>query len=210
MRVFGTFAFLALTLACGGDGPTNGGNNTGPVATVQITAASGEMTVGQTRQLSATVRNAQNVALTGRTITWTVSPSGILSLSATSGAQITVEADAEGTATVTATSEGKTDTETITVEEPGAVPAEADVNLLASSFSPSAVSVTVNGTVTWTNNSGLAHTLEFDDPPVPVTDVPTFANGQEHERTFGTAGTYAYHCSVHPGMNGSVTVVAAP
>jgi plastocyanin len=210
MRISGAFAVVFMTLACGGgDGPTNGGNNSGPVASVQISAASGEMEVDQTRQLSVTLRNASNAVLTGRVVAWSVNPAGILSLSSTSGSQITVEADAEGTATVTATSEGKSDTEVITVNEPGALPSEADVNLLAATFNPPTVSIALDGSVTWTNNSGVAHTLEFDNPPEAKTDVPAFANGQEHTRVFGTAGTYNYHCSIHPTtMTGSVTVVA--
>jgi len=210
MRISGMLALIAVVVGCGGgDGPTNGGNNGGPVASVQITGGA-DMTIGQQRSLSAVLRNAQNQVLTGRTIAWSVNPTGIVSLSATSGAQITVEAEAAGTATVTATSEGESDTETITVEEDEPAPLTATVNALASSWSPAAVTIALNGKVTFNNSSGITHTLTFEPKPSFVTNDDAFVNEESHEFTFSSAtgSPYSYHCSIHPGMNGTVTVVA--
>lgn len=206
MRISGMLALIAVVVGCGGDGPTNGGNNGGPVATVQITGGA-DMTIGQQRSLSAVLRNAQNQQLTGRTIAWSVNPAGIVSLSSTSGAQINVTAQAVGTATVTATSEGQSDSEEIEVT---AAPATATVNAGAATWSPTSVSVIAGGTVTFNNNSNVVHTLEFDDPPSGVTNDTNFANGESHTFTFGTASgsPFAFHCSIHAGMNGTVVVVS--
>ena len=62
------------------------------------------------------------------------------------------------------------------------------------------------GAVTWTFQS-LAHTVTWDSKPAgaTVSDI-----GATHDanvaRPFTVAGTYAYHCSIHPGMTGSVIV----
>ena len=203
MRISGVLALIAIVVGCGGDGPSGGGNNDGPVASVQING-SGDMTIGQDRQLTAQLRNAQNQVLTGRTIAWSVDPAGIVSLSATSGATITVSAEDEGTATVTATSEGVSDE--VDIEVAGA-PATAVVNAGATTWSPATVSVAVGGKVTFNNNSGTLHTLEFDAAGLP--DDGNFANGESVEVTFTTAtgSPFAYHCSIHAGMNGTVVVV---
>ena len=53
--------------------------------------------------------------------------------------------------------------------------------------------------------------------PVPVSELQrladngefdsgTLAQGDEFSETFGTAGTFAYHCTIHPSMTGTVTV----
>ena len=72
-------------------------------------------------------------------------------------------------------------------------------------FSPSAVVVPVGATVTWVFGT-VGHTVTFD----PVAGVPADIGGVNANvsisRTFGTAGVYTYHCSIHPSMTGSVTV----
>jgi uncharacterized protein YjdB len=82
-----------------------------PVATVTVSPATASVTVGQTRQLSATLRDAGGNVLTGRTLTWSSSNTGI----ATVNGSGLVSAVAAGAATITATSEGKSGTSAITV-----------------------------------------------------------------------------------------------
>jgi plastocyanin len=76
-----------------------------------------------------------------------------------------------------------------------------DVN----AFNPSAVTITRSGTVTWTNNSGLVHNVTFGVATGAPANVPDLASGSA-SRTFTTAGTFAYQCTNHPGMTGSVVV----
>jgi len=81
------------------------------VASVAVTPASASVPVGQTVQLTATLKDANGNTLSGRVVTWASSNSGIASVSASGLAT----AKAAGTATITATSEGKSGTSTVTV-----------------------------------------------------------------------------------------------
>jgi len=90
-------------------------------------------------------------------------------------------------------------------------PAAADtatVSINDFAFTPSPVTVTAGSTVTWTNNqSGVAHTVTADDGSF---DSGRLGTGQTFSMTFSAAGTVAYHCSIHPFMHGTITVMAAP
>jgi hypothetical protein len=67
--------------------------------------------VGQTTQLTATTRDANNNVLAGRAVTWSSSNTGIATVSSSG----VVTGVATGSATITATSEGKSGTAAITV-----------------------------------------------------------------------------------------------
>src|SRR5207247_123825 len=82
-----------------------------PVATVAVTPTTASLTVGQTTQLSATLKDANGNTLTGRTVAWTSSNTSMATVSS-SGLVTGVTA---GSATITATSEGKSGTAAITV-----------------------------------------------------------------------------------------------
>jgi plastocyanin len=71
-------------------------------------------------------------------------------------------------------------------------------------FSPLTVTVNVGQTVTWTNGGSIGHTVTFDGGP--TFSQPLHA-GATVTRTFTTAGTFAYHCSIHgPSMHGTIVV----
>jgi plastocyanin len=69
-------------------------------------------------------------------------------------------------------------------------------------FSPAALNVKMGQQVTWTNKQGVAHTVTADggafDHPMP--------SGATFSFTFAKAGTFAYHCTIHPFMKGTVVV----
>jgi plastocyanin len=69
-------------------------------------------------------------------------------------------------------------------------------------FSPAALNVKMGQQVTWTNKQGVEHTVTADggafDHPMPSAATFSF--------TFATAGTVAYHCTIHPFMKGTVVV----
>jgi plastocyanin len=71
-------------------------------------------------------------------------------------------------------------------------------------FSPASVTVAPGTTVTWTNNDSTAHTVTADSGNGPKSGQ--LQQGQTYSFTFSQAGTYAYHCSIHPEMKATVTV----
>jgi hypothetical protein len=81
---------------------------------VSVSAAGSSITVGQSLQLGATVRDAAGNALTGRTVTWSSSDVAKLTVSGTGLAA----GASPGNASVTATSEGKSGSLALTVTAP--------------------------------------------------------------------------------------------
>jgi plastocyanin len=80
----------------------------------------------------------------------------------------------------------------------------ASVAIRDFSFGPSAVTVHAGDTVTWTNAGPTDHTATGAG-----FDTGTLGKGQSGSHTFASAGTFAYRCTLHPFMRGTVTVVAA-
>jgi hypothetical protein len=63
--------------------------------------------------------------------------------------------------------------------------------------------VRVGDTVTWTNGSPSLHTTTS---ATAVWDSGTLTPGQAFSFKFTAAGNFAYRCSIHPSMQGVVTV----
>ena len=72
----------------------------------------------------------------------------------------------------------------------------------ATAFTPNTSAVSAGGTVTWTNGDPVTHTVTFNNGP----DCGNLASAASITVTFPAAGTYAYHCKIHPSMTGTVTV----
>jgi plastocyanin len=72
-------------------------------------------------------------------------------------------------------------------------------------FSPQVIAVKPGTQVTWTNRDADAHTVTFD---ADGTGSRAFQNGESYRHTFPAAGTFRYHCSIHPYMVGEVVVNA--
>jgi plastocyanin len=84
--------------------------------------------------------------------------------------------------------------------------AQADVTITISGFqfSPNPASVKVGQTVSWRNGDSVSHTATADGGAF---DTSTIAPGATSSPvTMSAAGTFSYHCAVHPGMIASVTV----
>jgi len=70
-------------------------------------------------------------------------------------------------------------------------------------FNPPNITVAVGGAVTWANADTTPHTVTFDEGP----DCGQMTTGGTVSRTFDAAGTFAYHCEIHPtAMRGTVVV----
>jgi plastocyanin len=78
------------------------------------------------------------------------------------------------------------------------------VSIANFAFSPAAITVKVGTKVTWTNNDSTAHTVTADTAGGP--DSSTLDPGASYSFTFTKAGSFGYHCSLHPSMTGSVNV----
>jgi plastocyanin len=70
-------------------------------------------------------------------------------------------------------------------------------------FMPDQLEVVAGTTVTWTNTDSVAHTSTSD---VSGWNSGTIAPRGQFSTVFQTAGTFSYHCSIHPGMVGTVVV----
>ena len=71
-------------------------------------------------------------------------------------------------------------------------------------FNPANVTVSVGDTVTWTNKDTVGHDVTGDSFKSGAPGG--LQNGDTFEQTFDKAGTFDYVCTVHAGMEGTVTV----
>jgi plastocyanin len=72
-------------------------------------------------------------------------------------------------------------------------------------FTPPTVTVSAGQTVEWIFQDANPHTVTADDDS--FTSVKTgLANGATYSHAFDKAGTYKYHCFIHPQMLGTVVV----
>jgi plastocyanin len=83
----------------------------------------------------------------------------------------------------------------------------ADTTISISTFAfPATTTVSVGDTVTWHNTSGATHTATADGGSFATGSI---ADGASKSVTFSTAGSFAYHCSIHSSMTGTIIVQAA-
>ncbi|HEY8283631.1 MAG TPA: cupredoxin family copper-binding protein [Chloroflexota bacterium] len=74
-------------------------------------------------------------------------------------------------------------------------------------FSPAVLKVALGTTVTWTNQDSVAHTVTSDTNA--WADSGSLATGKTFSVTFNKAGSFAYHCAIHPTMTAQVLVGGA-
>jgi len=73
-------------------------------------------------------------------------------------------------------------------------------------FTPSQITIAKGGTVTWTNNDSVTHTVVDDLSNVGGPSSGDIAPGQTYSFTFNKTGSFQYHCSIHPSMRGTIVV----
>lgn len=70
-------------------------------------------------------------------------------------------------------------------------------------FSPATLTITAGTTVKWTNKDAVTHTVTSDSG---VFDSGNVTTGNTFSYQFMTAGTFSYHCTIHPYMVAKVVV----
>ncbi len=78
-----------------------------------------------------------------------------------------------------------------------------DVSIVSFSFVPPSLTVQMGDTVRWTNQDPTQHTATSD---TGVWDSGLLWLGGSFSFTFTGSGVYGYHCTVHPYMQGTITV----
>src|SRR3954454_17301757 len=71
-------------------------------------------------------------------------------------------------------------------------------------FSPANITAKVGDVITWTNSDSAPHQVGLDDNSCKMSS--SFGNGQSGSLKFTVAGTFPYHCTIHPTMKGTITV----
>lgn len=122
-------------------------------------------------------------------------PSTPLPTPAPAGASPTPSASASASATPASAGQGAasglgTPAETVS----------ATANL---SFSPNTTTAKVGDVVQWTNTGNVPHNVTFSDPTLTS---GTLNQNDTWQVKITVAGTYAYKCTFHPGMTGTLTV----
>jgi plastocyanin len=122
------------------------------------------------------------------------------------GASATITGTVLGSSAITATVDQVTSSQaTITVTN--SFPSSASVTVGAGGadvYDPAQADIASGGTVTF-SWMGVLHNVTWDSPPPGVNNSGDKSTGT-FAATLTQAGTFNYHCTIHPGMNGSVTV----
>ena len=165
---------------------------------------------GTQTQMSATPLDQNGHPMSGLgAATWSSSDESIATVNS-SGLVTSVALGGPVTISASLTSGGVTKNGSGTVNVADVATTATITMTTSQTVDPSSVTIKVGGAVTWVFQQ-TAHTVTFDTPTPPGTpaDIGTasapYVNTQA-SRTFSTAGTFHFHCVIHPGMTGVVHV----
>jgi nitrite reductase (NO-forming) len=74
-------------------------------------------------------------------------------------------------------------------------------------FAPKAITVNTGTKITWVNDDTTMHTVVGDTFDSRNEKIDGLGKGETYSFTFDKPGTYKYHCSFHPFITGTITVV---
>lgn len=82
-----------------------------------------------------------------------------------------------------------------------------EMDIAGSAYQKSDITIKKGTTVVWTNQDAIEHDVTPDEENPAFEGSELLSRGQSYSFTFNEVGTYTYHCTPHPFMTGSVTVV---
>jgi len=206
------FGAVVGALSCGGDG----GGTTPPGPPVDLLKAGDNQSWYFNNPLptalSVTAVDVDGRPVPGVAITWavatgdgTVTPTQ----STTNASGVATTTDSIGGSTiqtVSATFTGLAGPVSFTAHAT-TPPTSAAVSVEDNHFNPQNSVVQTGGTVTWTWAGANPHTLTFTFGPTPLPANQSAQMSGTAQRTITAVGTYNYTCTIHGGMNGTLTVV---
>jgi plastocyanin len=128
--------------------------------------------------------------------------------SASSGASTSTTAASTPTTAASTPTDSATNTPTVT---PTPLPGLTQVVMITDmsngsfGFSPASIAIEAGATVIWKNVSSAPHTVTSDDGQ--TFDSGNVQPGGTFKFTFKTAGSFSYHCNIHPYMRAVIIVV---
>jgi plastocyanin len=103
--------------------------------------------------------------------------------------------------TTVATSNVGTSTSTSS-PSPSASAVSQTVVIQGFSFQPASLTIQTGASVTWRNDDSVSHQIVSN---TNAFSSPVLNAGGSYTHTFDQAGTYPYHCGIHPYMTGTIT-----
>lgn len=90
----------------------------------------------------------------------------------------------------------------------GNTPGQNEIWLQNTAFVPSAKTISMGTTITWTNKDSFNHTVTSGTPGNPDGKFASgsLAQNGTFPHTFNQAGTFPFYCTIHPSMQGTITV----
>ena len=78
------------------------------------------------------------------------------------------------------------------------------VKIAVFTFTPNTLTIKVGTEVKWTNFDTATHNVTSDTGN--ELNSPSIGQGESWSHVFNQAGTFAYHCGIHPSMVAMITV----
>jgi plastocyanin len=99
-------------------------------------------------------------------------------------------------------------TEAETTDQPNVTETDSAVVITVAGLSfPEEVSVPAGKTVTWVNDSSAPHEVQIDTRDGAPVDMEPVRLGMDQEGELSLEpGTWAYFCTIHPSMTGTLVV----
>jgi plastocyanin len=86
---------------------------------------------------------------------------------------------------------------------PGEEAGSVQVTIEGFAFGPANIEASVGDVIAFTNKDAASHTATLDDGSCDTGGIPSDAT---KSLTFSEAGSYPFHCTIHPDMKGTITV----